>query len=194
MRAENAGSPNQPRASDASVMPSWQADRYLFTFRAISIAALAPGLPSSTASSSCDLRTRTSANSAMTKNAFIAKKNTTRTRLMPIDMSGNSPFQKGRLADGPTFADMRFLLLQFVTITKMRASYAMRGRDFAQLLQKQQHPTRNAQQQRNGAKKNENAGKRRNSPRATHANAQFPRRQMSKRRSRHRASQPPHVS
>lgn len=27
MSAETAGSPNQPRASDASVMPSWQADR-----------------------------------------------------------------------------------------------------------------------------------------------------------------------
>ena len=25
--AETAGSPNQPRASEASVMPSWQADR-----------------------------------------------------------------------------------------------------------------------------------------------------------------------
>lgn len=33
-------------------------------------------------------------------------------------MSGNSPFQKGRLADGPTFADMRFLLIQTVTISK----------------------------------------------------------------------------
>ena len=32
------------------------------------------------------------------------------------------------------------------------------GRDFAQLLQKQQHPTRNAQQQRSGAKTNENEG------------------------------------
>ena len=127
MRAENAGSPNQPKASDASVMPSWQAVRYLFTFRAISMAALAPGLPSSTASSSCDLRTRTSANSAMTKNAFMARKNTTRIRLMPTDMSGNSPFQKGRLADGPTFADMRFLLLQFVTITKIRSTHATRG-------------------------------------------------------------------
>ena len=69
----------------------------------------------------------TSANSAMTKNAFMARKNTTRTRLMPIDMSGNSPFQKDRLADGPTFADMRFLLLRFVTITKMRPTHATRG-------------------------------------------------------------------
>ena len=75
-------------------MPNWQADRYLFTFSAISMAHAAPGLPSSTASSSCDFRTRTSANSAITKKAFIAKNKTTRTRLMPIDMSEIHPSKK----------------------------------------------------------------------------------------------------
>ena len=44
--AEKAGSPNHPSANDASVMPSWHAARYAFTFSFTRFAALAPGLPS----------------------------------------------------------------------------------------------------------------------------------------------------
>ena len=47
MSAEIAGSPNQPSASEASVMPSWQADRYALTFSVMVFAFFAPRFPSS---------------------------------------------------------------------------------------------------------------------------------------------------
>ena len=50
---------------------------------------------------------------------------------------------KGRLADGPTFADMRFLLLQFVTITKIRPTHATRGETLPNCY-KNSSSTRNA--------------------------------------------------
>ena len=73
-------------ASDASVMPSWQAERYAFMFSAIFLAARAPGFFSSTASSICDLRTRTRANSAMTKKAFIKRKKMTSRMLITVNI------------------------------------------------------------------------------------------------------------
>ena len=84
--AEIAGSPNQPSAKEASVIPNWQAERYAFTLSAICAARFAPGFPSSTRSSTCDLRTRTKENSAITKKAFINKKKTTNKRLTQIGM------------------------------------------------------------------------------------------------------------
>ena len=85
--AENAGSPSQPSANDANVMPSWQAARYAFTFEVTFLAAFAPGFPSATAISICDGRTRTMANSATTKYAFIARKKATSSRVTHIGMS-----------------------------------------------------------------------------------------------------------
>ena len=47
MSAEIAGSPNQPSASEASVIPSWHADRYALTFSVMIFAFFAPRFPSS---------------------------------------------------------------------------------------------------------------------------------------------------
>ena len=82
---DTAGSPSHPSASEARVIPSWQADRYALTLFATLSAALAPLLPSYSAICSCDLRTLTRANSATTKNAFISRKNTTRIKLSATD-------------------------------------------------------------------------------------------------------------
>ena len=83
--SDTAGSPSHPRASEASVIPSWHAERYAFTLLATRRAAFAPLFPSSSAICSCDFLTLTRENSATTKNAFIKRKNTTRTRLSATD-------------------------------------------------------------------------------------------------------------
>ena len=56
-------------------------------------AAAAPRRFSATAMSIWLLRTRTSANSAMTKNAFISKKNTTSNRHIAVCIPINHPFR-----------------------------------------------------------------------------------------------------
>ena len=63
------GSPSAPRASDAIVMPSWQAARYSSRWAACRRASRARDEPSS--ASRCG-RTETSANSAATKNPLIS--------------------------------------------------------------------------------------------------------------------------
>src|SRR4051794_4931702 len=70
MRCETAGSPTQPRARDATVIPTWQTERLESRSRSVARAAAARALPSCSSCTRRDSRTRTSANSAATKKAF----------------------------------------------------------------------------------------------------------------------------
>ncbi len=72
IRWAKAGSPIQPKASDASVMPSWVADRYSSRLRTSRAARLAAAEPRRASSSSRVGRTFTSANSVATKKPFKA--------------------------------------------------------------------------------------------------------------------------
>jgi hypothetical protein len=66
----NAGSPIQPSASDASVIPSWFAERYVSSRRAMPSATRARRWPRAAKCSSLDGRILTMANSAATKKAL----------------------------------------------------------------------------------------------------------------------------
>jgi len=66
----NAGSPIQPRASDASVTPSWLAERYASSLREMPSAIRARRWPPAANCSSLDSRIFTMANSDATKKAL----------------------------------------------------------------------------------------------------------------------------
>src|ERR671913_806973 len=70
MRCETAGSPTQPSARDATVIPTWQTERLESRSRSVSRTTEARAIPSCSNCTSRDSRTRTSANSAATKKAF----------------------------------------------------------------------------------------------------------------------------
>jgi hypothetical protein len=70
-----AGSPIQPRASEASVMPSWFADKYEPRFWVILRARRARTSPPRTNCSSLVGRALTIANSAATKKPFASTSN-----------------------------------------------------------------------------------------------------------------------
>ena len=91
---------------------------------------------------------------------------------MPIDMSGNSPFQKGRLADGPTFADMRFLLLQFVTITKTRPFHTIQGETLPNCYKNSSSPEKYAATKERSENKGIHRGQHAQTPNPLAANAQ----------------------
>jgi hypothetical protein len=61
-----------PRRSDASVIPSWHADRYASMWSTACCADLAPGLPWRTKSATCVGRKRAIANSDATKSPLAA--------------------------------------------------------------------------------------------------------------------------
>ena len=68
--AAKAGSPSQPSVSDASVMPSWLADRYAGSWAVMPSSSRARTRPSRASCWSRVGRILTNANSAATKNAF----------------------------------------------------------------------------------------------------------------------------
>ena len=70
MRCETAGSPTQPSAREATVIPTWQTERLESRSRSVSRTTVARALPSCSSCTMRDSRTRTSANSAATKKAF----------------------------------------------------------------------------------------------------------------------------
>ena len=103
-RCAIAGSPIQPRPSDARVIPSWQAERYAFRFCSSCINLLAARLPWFASVSIRDERTPTSANSAATKKPLAATSNKTASSFMVIAVAdvmwgGNHSMERGRGAD-----------------------------------------------------------------------------------------------
>src|SRR5919107_5076964 len=70
MRCETAGSPTQPSARLATVMPTWHTERLESRSRSVPRTTVARVLPSCSNCTSRDSRTRTSANSAATKKPF----------------------------------------------------------------------------------------------------------------------------
>src|SRR5215204_2138520 len=70
MRCETAGSPTQPSARLATVIPTWHTERLESRSRSVSRTTEARATPSCSNCTSRDSRTRTSANSAATKKAF----------------------------------------------------------------------------------------------------------------------------
>src|SRR5688572_5834390 len=72
-----AGSPIQPSASEASVIPSWQADRYELRFLSKPKTRFALRLPAVASVSMREERTPTRANSAATKKPFAATRMST---------------------------------------------------------------------------------------------------------------------
>src|ERR687893_1160636 len=81
MRCETAGSPTQPSAREATVIPTWQTERLESRSRSVWRTTAARVLPSCSSCTMRDSRTRTSANSAATKNPFKATKTSAARRL-----------------------------------------------------------------------------------------------------------------
>src|ERR1700752_2717025 len=80
-----AGSPIQPRASDASVIPSWQEERNELRLLSNSNNHFPLRLPAAASVSIREERTPTSANSAATKKPFAATSSKTETSFMSVD-------------------------------------------------------------------------------------------------------------
>ncbi len=76
----NAGSPTHPRASDASVMPTCEAESHASRLPCIALSNVAPGRRCSINASSWVLRSFTSANSMATKKPFATTSDSARIR------------------------------------------------------------------------------------------------------------------
>ncbi len=86
--------------------------------------------------------------------AFIAKKKYDEDEVLPIDMSGNSPFSKRAVSQ--TAQPLRRICDSYIAIRNYNENATVpcySGRDFCQLLQKTAAPTRNARQQRRSEKR-----------------------------------------
>jgi hypothetical protein len=79
-RLATAASPRKPMPIEASVIPTWQVERYSSILSTSSSARSTPRAPSSFSASSLSRRARTSANSAATKKPFSATSTTTASR------------------------------------------------------------------------------------------------------------------
>src|SRR6185503_549205 len=85
-----AGSPIAPSASEASVIPSWQADKYALRFWSRFSSRFAARLPEAARVSMREERTPTRANSAATKKPLAATSNRTANSFTAIVMWGGN--------------------------------------------------------------------------------------------------------
>src|SRR5687767_2613685 len=85
-----AGSPIQPRASEASVIPNWHAERYALRFCSSPMTRFAERLPEATRVSMREARTPTKANSAATKNPFAATSRKTERSFRMVELVGGN--------------------------------------------------------------------------------------------------------
>src|SRR5918997_2837983 len=84
MRCETAGSPTQPRAREATVIPTWQTERFESRSRRVSRTRPARAIPSCSSCTMRDSRTRTRANSAATKKPFRATRTKAASRFSQV--------------------------------------------------------------------------------------------------------------